>query len=462
MKAPRACHLVGIAGAGMSALAQALLDAGAAVSGSDRHRDRGRPLDVLRTLERAGARLLPQDGSGVRPGLDAVVVSTAVEPGNADLEAASRAGVPVRHRAGLLAELASAKGRCTAVAGTAGKTTVTAMLGWVAAAAGLDPSVVNGGEVIGWGHADRVGSVRRGAGDRWIVETDESDKSLLRFHPADAILTGIGRDHFELDEVVAVFARFAGQVRGLLVTTPEAIRQLGAAAPPGARPIDGPDGPVEATARGVRFRYRGTAFSLALPGAHQAENAMLVADLAASWGVPAADTASALRGFRGVRRRMECVGEQDGLRVVDDYAHNPLKVAAALAAACPGRGRLLAAWRPHGFGPLRLMFDELVDAFARGLRPDDRLWLLPVYYDGGTAGGGRTSEELAAALRGAGAPAAAVADYAELERAVAAAARPGDVLLVMGARDPDLPLFARRMAGPRPDGGPRPVPSVPR
>ena len=213
-------HVVGIAGVGMSALAQALLNAGHAVSGSDRFLDQGRDnLGVLETLRRAGARLLPQDGSGVTARTTAVVVSSAIEADNPDLAAAHRLGVPVRHRAELLAELVAGH-RLLAIAGTAGKTTTTALVGHLLAELGADPSVVNGGVVLGWQRPDALGSARRGRTDLWVLETDESDRSLLRFAPDWAIITNISKDHFELPEVVALFRLFAAQVKTGIVCGP--------------------------------------------------------------------------------------------------------------------------------------------------------------------------------------------------------------------------------------------------
>jgi len=431
-------HLVGIAGVGMSALAQALLDAGHAVAGSDRFLDQGRgDLEVLETLRRAGVRLFPQDGSGITDRTTAVVVSTAIEADNPELAAAQRLGVPVRHRADLLAELVAGQ-RLIAIAGTAGKTTTTALAGHLLAELGANPSVVNGGVALGWQRPDALGSARRGRGDLWVLEVDESDRSLLRFAPDWAIITNISKDHFELDEVVALFRQFAAQVGTGIVCGPGVADLLCGHIK--ARLIEWtPDKRPAVTATGT--------YPAPMPGRHNAENARLAATLCEQLGFAPEKIRAALGTFQGVQRRLEKVGARGGVTVYDDYAHNPAKIAAACAAVQPAPGRLLAVWRPHGYGPLKLMLGELADALAGALRPQDAVFILPVFYAGGTATPVATADDLVAALRACGAHAEPASDHAALEARLRAAMRPGDVVLVMGARDPDLPRLARRLAG---------------
>ncbi len=428
----------------MSALAQTLLDRGARVTGSDRLFDAGGRPPVFETLRAAGARLLPQDGSGVTAGVRAVVASTAVESGNADLDAAAERGVPILHRAELLAK-AVAPSRVIAVAGTAGKTTVTALIGFLLEQLGFDPVVINGGVAVDWDRRDRVGSVRAGSGGWSVVEADESDRSLLRFQPAWAVVTNISKDHFERDEVRALFRTFAGQAReGVLAPAATAAELAGAA----SFPITVAPAPeaVQSSGGGMEFLFRGHVCRLAMPGRHNADNAALALAYCVAVGADPAAAVAALARFRGVRRRLEIVGFVQGAAVIDDYAHNPAKIAASWSAVSDSSARVLGVWRPHGFGPLSLMFDELAETFARVLRPQDRLFLLPVYYAGGTARGERTSEDLAAAMRARGGAATTVRGYDELEPAILREAGLGSTILVMGARDPGLTDFCRRLA----------------
>lgn len=439
-------HVAGVAGVGMSALAQALAWSHGVVTGSDRHLDQGTRVPVLDALERAGIALFPQDGSAVDKDTEAVVFSTAIEVDNPDLAAARRLGIPCRHRAEVLAGLAEGH-PVLAVAGTAGKTTTTGMLGWILEQTGADPTVVNGGALVDWASVDRVGNARRGAeGAPWVVEVDESDRSLLNFRPEWSVLTNISQDHFSLEEVQALFRQYAGQVRRGVVAGPGVAEVLGpleaeVVAPPfgGAEPVAG---------GGWQMPWRGTELRVRQPGKHNLVNALLAAETAVrSAGAEPEAVAEALVRFGGIQRRMERTDRGGAMRIFDDYAHNPAKIAAAFEAAREGvDGRIFAVWRPHGFAPLRNMMEPLAETFTGALREGDRCWILPVYYAGGTTTMDVSSGDLVRRLAARGAPAGEVEDYPALEEVLRHEVRPGDTLLLMGARDPELSVFAKRMA----------------
>ncbi len=425
-------HLVGVAGVGMSALAMVLLDRGATVSGSDRSRDSGEASDVLDKLCKAGLRLTPQDGSGINEGLSAAVFSSAVEKGNPDFIAARRLTIPIVHRAEMLAWLARGK-RLVAVAGTSGKTTVTGMIGWILERFGMDPTVVNGGAVLNWVDGRSVGNVRLGRSDLWVVEVDESDRSLMRFDPEWVVVTNISKDHFEVSEAESLFRAFAARAsRGVAGVLGDAADR---------RALEDFK-PVLAEA-GSSFEYGGASFDIPLPGAHNAENALCSAMICAKLGVEPAFSSRALASFKGIHRRLELVGAARGITVIDDYAHNPAKIEAAWRAVKPFHERVIAVWRPHGYGPLALLADELATMFGRLVVPPDVLYLLPVFYAGGTAQRSITSEEFAQKAQKLGANAEFMPGYAELMGRLMETVKPGDAVLFMGARDPGLPVFAR-------------------
>jgi UDP-N-acetylmuramate--alanine ligase len=431
-------HIAGVGGVGMSALAELLLALGYQVSGSDRTLDQGGSAEAVEFLSRAGLTIYPQDGSGLTPATRLLAISAAIEADNADLRTAQRLGVEVVHRAALLARLAEGR-RVIAIAGTAGKTTVTALVGWVLEQAGFDPTVVNGGIVLNWRESSRLGNVRVGASDWWVLETDESDRSLLGFHPLHAIVTNISKDHFELDEVRALFRQFSRQVRGTVVAGPGVSQWLDrAAVEPKIR--------LERSGDVWRIDVDGFEYETRMPGRHNAENAALAAALCRELGVSTRDIRDAIARFRGVHRRLEVVGWFRGARVIDDYAHNPVKIAASWRAAAEMGGRVLGWWRPHGFAPLALMHAELVEALSTTMASDDKIFVLPVYYAGGTTNRVVTSEDFLNSLQDRGVSACLVQDYDELFVQLADVTRPGDTLLGMGARDPELPRFARRLA----------------
>jgi UDP-N-acetylmuramate-alanine ligase len=423
-------HLVGVAGVGMNPLAQALLAAGYSVSGSDRFLDQGQDLDVLPKLERAGVRLVPQDGSGITSATVSVGISTAIEKDNPDLLAAQRLRIPIRHRSELLADLARDR-TCVAIAGTCGKTTTTGIVGWLLEAVGADPTVVNGGILLNWKSPDRIGNVRVGKGPLWVIEADESDRSLLNFNPDWALVTNMSADHFSLDETRTLFARFLKQVRrGYIGGTESGLP---------------PDFAPRLKARSSEFRYGGQDFTVPLPGFHNAANAFQSVQLCEKMGYGLPALAQALTRFKGIHRRLEQVG-QGAVDVYDDYAHNPAKMAAAWQTLAPHYRRVVAVWRPHGFTPLANMMNDLEDTFVRVCRAQDRLYLLPVYYAGGSADRRRDSDELVERLRQRGVSAEWAADYGPLEDRIRADRQAGDTILIMGARDPELPVCARRMA----------------
>ena len=414
-------HLIGIGGVGMSALAQALLDSGARVAGSDRSLGGdGGLTPVLSALRRQGVRLFPDDGSGIDADTSRVVVSTAVEDTNPGLVRARSLGIPVTHRAAALAE-ALAPRRLVAVAGTCGKSTVTAILGHVLAQCGFDPVVVNGAQIAGWDEGgSRVGSTRRGSGELAVAEVDESDKSLVAFSPYAAIVTNASADHYSKEEMDAVFDAF----------------------------LEGVPGPV-LDGRRERIEPSPAARSVPMPGEHNAVNAECALRMAVMLGADEADAAAALRTFPGVERRLQRVGAARAggheVAVFDDYAHNPEKLRAMLVtlqAASP-RG-VAVTWRPHGFAPLRKMKDALAEMFRATLRPQDLLVLLPVYDAGGTTDRSMNADALAAALDGCPATLADGLDSAE--RLLRGRMQDFDAVVVAGARDPGLPLLARSLA----------------
>lgn len=426
-------HLVGLAGVGMNALAQVLLAQGCQVSGSDRYLDSGRSLDVLEKLRSAGVRLSPQDGRGVTADLTALVASSAIEADNPDLAAARLLQVPIVHRAACLAQWANAK-TCIAITGTAGKTTVTGMIGWALSQLGADPTVVNGGALINWVDRLHIGNVRAGRSNVWVVEADESDRSLLRFHPDWAVITNMSKDHFELSEVRHLFKAFAGQVKCGIVGC------YGGAAD--EEVFKGFKSDLSAT--GIHFEYHGVDFNLPLLGRHNAENALHAVMLCERLGYALPAISKALAGFGGIQRRLERVGTGRGVTVIDDYAHNPAKIGAAWDAVAPYYQRVLAVWRPHGFAPLALMLSELVQAFCARAKPADRIYILPVYFAGGTAQRTVTADTLVNALRERGVCAELAVSYDDLLASLKTEAQAGDGVLWMGARDPDLGVYARR------------------
>ena len=408
-------HLIGIGGVGMSALATALVKLGDTVTGADR--TLGTP--NIKFLESLGVRVFPDDGSGVDGATDEVIVSTAIEETNAGLKKAKEHGIPVTHRAKALARTLGAY-KLVAVVGTCGKSTVTAMLGHVLAECGLDPMCVNGANVPGW-----EGAVRFGKGQYAVAEVDESDKSLVAFKPYAAIVTNASADHYSKEEMDEVFDAFVKDC----------------------------EGPVIDGRRGLEVWKFGS-LEVALPGKHNLQNAEMAVRMAVALGVSPDRAIAAMKTFRGVERRLQLISPSHPLTlspspsVYDDYAHNPEKLKAmwtTLAEKHPAG--ICVIWRPHGYAPLRKMMDALAAMFVETVRPCDKLLLLPVYDAGGTTDRSVNSNDLKAKVEG------EVEQRIELIPDLDAAyewcaAHKGDfsAFVTCGARDPGLPVLAKRLS----------------
>jgi UDP-N-acetylmuramate--alanine ligase len=351
--------------------------------------------------------------------------------------------------------------RTIAVTGTSGKSTVTAMVFTILRGCGLDPSLLTGGALVDLQREGHLGNAWAGASDWLVIEADESDGSVVRYHPWAGVVLNLGRDHKEMAEVAAMFAAFKANLAGPLILGEEPnldpLRAGAVTFGVGPRADLRAEGLV-AGPRGSRFAVAGVNFNVPTPGRHDALNALAALAAGRVAGLPLATMAPPLAAFGGVARRFQSLGTAGGIEVIDDFAHNPDKLRAALATARAraGDGRLLAVFQPHGYGPTRFLWDDLIAAFAAQLRADDVLWLPEIFYAGGSAVRDIGSDGLAAAITAAGRDARHVADRALLPAAICAEARPGDLILVMGARDPSLTdlgrAILRALPGPCPAG----------
>jgi len=446
----------GIGGSGMLPLACIVRAQGAHVAGSDRALDQGRTGDKFAFLEGRGIALHPQDGSGIVSGDQLLVASAAVEESVPDVAAAKRVGAARVTRAELLARLFNAAPLSIGVAGTSGKSTVTGMIAWILHAAGRDPTVMNGAVMKNFAGDDTpFASALVGRGDAFVSEVDESDGSIALFSPGIAVLNNVTLDHKGLDELRRLFLDFARKAPTAIVNLDDPEARAIAAQLPAAIGFSLADPAADYFAADVAEEPLAVAFTvserdaapvsvrLPVPGRHNVANALAALAAARAAGVALEEAAAALAGFQGLRRRFEVVGTRGGVTVIDDFAHNPDKIAATLRTLHAFPGRLLLFFQPHGYGPLRTMGRELVETFVQEMGADDVLVMPdPVYY-GGTVERSVGSGDIVAGIVAAGRRAEHVAERAEAGRRLAALARPGDRIVVMGARDDTLPAFAR-------------------
>ncbi len=462
MTNPRPYFFCGIGGSGMRPLAAIVKARGARVAGSDRSRDQGRTPEKFAALEASGFGLFPQDGSGLTSPDQILVVSAAIEDSVPDVQAARRAGATIVTRPELLSELFNAAGLRVGVAGTSGKSTTTGMIGLILDRAGLDPTVMNGAEMKDFRAADGgTPSAVVGTGEAFVSEVDESDGSIRLYAPSVAVVNNMSLDHKPLDELRPLFRGFVARAERAVLNldnpeTAALAREAGARAftyslrDPAADLLAGetrlaPGGVgFDVALKGRPGRAAASAaVSLGVPGLHNVSNALAALAAALACGVPLAEAAAALGGFTGIRRRLDVVGTAGGVTVIDDFAHNPDKIAATLQTLHGFPGRLLVMFQPHGYGPLRLMGDDLADGFAAGLAEEDVLLMPEPVYFGGTVDRSVGSRAVAGRIAGAGRRAEALADRAACGERLLALARPGDRIVVMGARDDTLAAFAR-------------------
>ncbi|WP_027356101.1 UDP-N-acetylmuramate--L-alanine ligase [Desulfofundulus thermocisternus] len=437
---PRRVHFIGIGGAGMSGLASILLDLGYEISGSDLS-----STDITRRLESRGAVCHVGHASRNLDTSQLVVISSAIKPDNPELLAAREKGIPVIHRGDLLAWLMQRQ-KGIAVAGAHGKTTTTSMLALVLERSGFDPTIVIGGELN-----DIGGNAKLGRGEYLVAEADESDGSFLKLQPLAAIITNIEDDHLDhygsVEEIKKAFRQFMHKVpeHGLVVAciddpnVRETIRDLerplitygseGSGASYTLRQLSLDSG----GSRGDVYyegRFLGT-LELYVPGRHNMLNALAVVAAARWLGLDFNLIASILREFRGARRRFELLGEAGGIRVVDDYAHHPSEIRATLQAARQTEpGRLVVVFQPHRYTRTLLLKEQ----FGRSFADADLVIVNEIYSAGETPIEGVNAQLIVQAIKNYGRPPVVYLPAREqVVNYLAAEARPGDLILTMGA-----------------------------
>ena len=445
----------GVGGSGMAPLALIMRARGAEVAGSDRALDQGRIGAKFEFLKSRGVDLFPQDGSGVTSADQVLVASAAVEATVPDVVAAARVGARRLGRAELLTQLFNAAGTRIGVAGTSGKSTTTGMIAWTLHQLGRDPTVMNGAEMKNFITPEQpFASALVGGGGAFVSEVDESDGSIALYRPTVAVVNNVSLDHKSMEELRALFGDFVAKADAAVLNADNeeaavlASRARGRVVTYslGEREADLQARNIRPAPDGIHFGVQGygqtASVALNTPGLHNVSNALGALGAAVASGVGLEEAAAALSGFSGIRRRMDVLGTANGVTVIDDFGHNPDKIAATLETLHAFPGRLLVMFQPHGFRPLKLMREGFVDTFAEQLGADDVLLMPePVYY-GGTVEREVGSADITAGITAKGRRAEALADRAACGERLLALARPGDRIVIMGARDDTLSTFA--------------------
>jgi UDP-N-acetylmuramate--alanine ligase len=460
--AGRPLFFCGIGGSGMLPLAQIAHGLGHPVAGSDRSRDQGRSPEKFAWLETNGFALFPQDGSGVTSPDQVLVASAAIEDTVPEVARAKALGCERLSRAELLSHLFNAADFSIAVGGTSGKSTVTGMIAWILAEAGHDPTVMNGAVMKNFvSPANPFASARIGGAGVFVSEVDESDGSIALYRPTVGVLLNVSLDHKSIEELRVLFGNYVAAAGTAVINLDSAeagylAPRAGAAVTYGinATKADITVDPesIEQTVQGIAAaiidnRSREVfPLELPMPGLHNLSNALAAIAAASAAGIGVGHAAFALRRFAGLARRFDVIGTSpSGITVIDDFGHNPEKCAATLRTLKATPGRVIAFFQPHGYGPLRQMGDELAQTFARELGPDDITIMCDPVYFGGTVDRSVGSERIVGLISAAGGSAEHIPARDDCGARITALARPGDRVVVMGARDDTLTDFARSL-----------------
>jgi len=461
MENKKSLFFCAIGGSGMLPLAMIMKARGFEVAGSDRSHDQKRTPERFAFIEKQGIHLFPQNGSGISPHVERMIVSTAVEKTVPDVQAAMEQHIPIVHRAALLAEIANHARTSIGVAGTSGKSTTTGMIGWVLHYAGHKPTIINGAVMKNFVSADiPFASSVVGDPDLVVTEVDESDGSIALFSPTIAVLNNIAIDHKTMDELRTLFATFVGKAQKVVLNLDNEETANLARTLPSDTQITYSLTMTEATllAQNIVFTQDGVSFDvrhapngqtvslhLHVTGHHNVSNALAALGAALAKGMGLAEAAKALEAFTGIARRLDVLGRACGVTVIDDFAHNPDKIAASLRSLHLHDGRLLILFQPHGYGPMKLMRNELAACFTQGLYNNDVLFMPDPLYLGGTVDREVTSKDLIGDIVAQGRKATYLSKREDCAAALIKMARTGDRIIIMGARDDTLPQLGHEI-----------------
>jgi len=442
---------IGIAGTGMSAIAQYLQGIGKDVSGSDRYFLADTPNDTKEKLEAENIKCFLQDGSGITDKTDLVVVSTAIEDTVFEVKKAREMNIPILRRSQVLALIAESK-KTIAVGGTSGKSTTSAMIFDILQYAGLAPSIISGAGLTSIIREGKIGNAKVGKGEWLVIEADESDGSIVQYHPEIGLLLNIEKDHQEIDELMKIFEIFRNNTKNIFITNRS--NKLAAQLSTHGENDFATNSSQKAGYIGINFQQKGfqiqfkvngTTVNMNTVGKHNMENALAAIAVVNKLGVSFETAAEALAKYEGIFRRHQIIGKKNDVTLIDDYAHNPAKCAASISACQPIAPKVIAWFQPHGYGPTRFLRNDFVQEIAAVLRPEDEIWMSEIFYAGGSAIKDISANDLIIDIQKLGKNAFFVEDRKNLVEELKSHFSEPCVLLLMGARDPGLETFAKEV-----------------
>ena len=439
----------GISGSGMSALAQVLKAKGVEVSGSDRSFDQGKDVQNKAALENVGIKIFKQDGSAVDKDTDFLYISTAVEPTIPDVKKALDLGIPIKKRSDLLAEIFSEFKYGIAVGGTSGKTTLTAMIGYILDVLGQKPTVINGGLLKNYENQKGIPNVILQNGNICVIEADESDGSIEKYTPYIGVVNNITIDHKPIEELKKLFSDFVNRSKfGVVNLDCENSKELLGLKNIKTFSIKNKSADIylshiKPVKNGISYQLKDKTFTLKLIGAFNVANAAAAILTTSLFGVDVFEAAQALQNFTGTKRRLDVIGSKNNITVIDDFAHNPDKVKASVSALRDYEGRLLIMFQPHGFSPMRMMGRQIIESFASTMQKEDILFMPEIFYAGGSVTRDISSKDLIDYGKSLNIKAEFYQTRDEIKEILIKIAKPGDRIVIMGARDNSLPDFCK-------------------
>lgn len=436
----------GIGGSGVSAIASFMADRGHVVAGSDRLFDRIHDHPISKILRAKGIKIVPQDGSGIDPSFNLAVFSTAVEDNQPEVLKARELGITMKIRPQYLSEIVS-EYKTIAVAGTSGKSTTAGMLAFLMDKLGMSPNYIGGGRVKQFKTDSNLGNSLVGSSDLLVVEACESDGSIVQYHPFSTIISNLSLDHNAIEKTADMFETLGRNTSEEIITNgdDENLQQC-IFRNPVKFSIDTASAyraeAIEYHSFRTTFQLRGERFTLSVPGKYNLYNALSCIVLLCERGIALENIAHFLPDFSGIERRFDIYLNNDTHLVIDDYAHNPHKIASLMETVERIRGSVCYIFQPHGFGPVRLMKEGYIETFKTHLREEDHLILLPIYYAGGTSVRDISSEDLCDEIRAAGKSAEVLRGRELLFDRL----KEWENYVIFGARDETLTDFAREIA----------------
>jgi len=435
---------IGVGGSGMSAIAQYLKGIGKNVAGSDRlFEDKNHSIKIK--LENEGIICFPQNSNGLTSDFEVVVISTAIENSVPEFKKSKELGLEIIHRADMLKIISDWK-KTIAISGTSGKSTTVAMLFHIMQFSGFEPSIISGAGLTSLQKTGKIGNCFVGCGDWLIIEADESDGTLTKYSPEIGVILNIEKDHKEFEELEQIFGTFTKSIKNKIIVNSSNARAKKYSKDENfdfcsENGFHGSD--FKQTGLDIFFKVKNVDFEIPVAGKHNMENALAAIAVANYLNISLETCSTALKTFEGIYRRMQKIGIKNNVLVIDDYAHNPAKVSAAINACQQITQKVIAWFQPHGYTPTRFLKNEFISEISDILRVDDEIWMSEIFYAGGTAVKDISANDLIEGIKNNNKNAFFVENRIDLPDKIKSHFTDDCILLLMGARDNSLEDFAK-------------------